>query len=437
MILFKKLIANDVGCQNTRKDAWIALWTLVTPFLQQKKAKMLVQEWFKDYTGSKQVFFLSSARNAFYTLLRGLFLAEGDEVLIQPFSCVVIPQVIKELKLTPVLCDITKKNYSMDLEKAEKLITARTKVLVLQHTFGIPADIEKARILCKKYNLILIEDCAHAIGATYTFMGKTFNVGSIGDAAFFSFGRDKAVSTSTGGALVFNNPDIANWVENITSYVNSLPTMSKALTFQSLYYIIITKFLVRPLYYFLHSGKFFLFASQKLKLVESVTSIQFFDPRVVPVSRYSVQLYPVLWNQLNHLKKTTDHRKQLFRRYALTLGFDVTEGLNYMRFPLIIEELGIEKADVNTVYNELKYNLRYKQNVLVGTWYSSPFFPASANENTDFTFENFPVLNTLLPDKVLNLPTCISMDRTDAESIISCVVATLEPYQYNKELVKI
>jgi hypothetical protein len=137
------------------------------------------------------------------------------------------------------------------------------------------------------------------------------------------------------------------------------------------------------------------------------------------------------------LKKTTDHRKQLFRRYALTLGFDVTEGLNYMRFPLIIEELGIEKADVNTVYNELKYNLRYKQNVLVGTWYSSPFFPASANENTDFTFENFPVLNTLLPDKVLNLPTCISMDRTDAESIISCVVATLEPYQYNKELVKI
>jgi perosamine synthetase len=434
MILFKKLIANDVGCQNTRKDAWLSFFSLVTPFLSRNKAKEHVINWFKDYSGSNHIWLYSSARNAFYVALKGLYLEKGDEIIIQPFSCGVIPEVIKELGLTPLLCDINSVDFSMNLDMVEKLITPKTKVLVLQHTYGISADITKARQLCTKYNLVLIEDCAHAIGATYEFMGKLFNVGSIGDAAFFSFGRDKAVSTATGGALVVNNLEITSWKENIVSFTNSLPSMSRWSVFQSLYYIIATKFCIRPLYYFLNIGKVVLFLSQKLSLVESVNSIQRFDSAKNPIAKYSDQLLPVLLNQLTHLEKTTQHRKQLYRRYALALGQDVPVFSNYMRFPLVLENNKISKENISNVYKELKYNLRFNQNTLCGTWYLSPFFPASSKENTHFESEYYPVLNTLIPDKVLNLPCNISMDRMDAETIISSVVSTLSPYQYSKQI---
>src|SRR5258708_19507886 len=93
----------------------------------------------------------------------------------------------------------------MDLEQAEQRITPRTKALVLQHTFGLPVDLDAALELTRRHGLALIEDCVHAMGATYD--GRL--VGSFGRAAFFSSEETKTISTTMGGMVVTDDPELA------------------------------------------------------------------------------------------------------------------------------------------------------------------------------------------------------------------------------------
>src|SRR5207248_6324325 len=98
----------------------------------------------------------------------------------------------------PVYVDCQLNTYNMDLKEAEQRITSRTRALVLQHTFGIPVDLDAALDLTRRYKLDLIEDCVHALGATYD--GR--QVGSFGRAAFFSTEETKTISTTMGGMAV-------------------------------------------------------------------------------------------------------------------------------------------------------------------------------------------------------------------------------------------
>jgi perosamine synthetase len=93
----------------------------------------------------------------------------------------------------------------MDLDVAECLITPRTRALVLQHTFGIPADLEDALALARRHGLHLIEDCVHSLGATYAER----QVGSFGRAAFFSTEETKTISTTMGGMVVTDEEEVA------------------------------------------------------------------------------------------------------------------------------------------------------------------------------------------------------------------------------------
>lgn len=101
--------------------------------------------------------------------------------------------------------DCTLDNYNMDMEAAEKKITQRTKVLLVQHTFGIPVDMKAALALARRHGLVVIEDCVHALGARYD--GKM--IGSFGKAAFFSTEETKTISTTMGGMVVTDDPDLA------------------------------------------------------------------------------------------------------------------------------------------------------------------------------------------------------------------------------------
>lgn len=98
---------------------------------------------------------------------------------------------------------------NIDLEQSEQRITAGTKALVLQHTFGIPADIDAALDLARRHNLVLIEDCVHALGAIYN--GRP--VGSFGRATFFSSEETKTISTTMGGVVVTDDAELATRVQ--------------------------------------------------------------------------------------------------------------------------------------------------------------------------------------------------------------------------------
>ena len=152
-----------------------------------------LKDWFKTYFKVKNVSLFISGRLALYETLKALNFKENDEVIIQAFTCSVVPEAITACKLKPIFVDINK-DFTLDIDNLKKKINSKTKAIVIQHTFGIPADIDEIKGIAKEKDIFLIEDCAHTIGGLY----KNKLLGTFGDVAFFSLGRSKAFSATNG-----------------------------------------------------------------------------------------------------------------------------------------------------------------------------------------------------------------------------------------------
>jgi dTDP-4-amino-4,6-dideoxygalactose transaminase len=136
---------------------------------------------------------------------------QGDEVILQVFTCPAVPTPVVRLGATPVYVDVDPGTFNMDPDKIEAKITKKTKVIIAQHTFGIPAEVDPILDIARKHDLWVIEDACHALGSRY----KGQEVGAFGDAAFYSFGWYKPVVLGMGGAAVLNNPILKPKVEEV------------------------------------------------------------------------------------------------------------------------------------------------------------------------------------------------------------------------------
>lgn len=161
---------------------------------------------------SKNLFFYWKGRVALYAYLLALNLCDGDEVIIPGLTCVVVPNAIIYTGAKPIYADIRRETLTLDLQSVEKNISSRTKLIIIQNTFGLSADVIALVELAHERGITVIEDCAHGFGGFY--QGKPN--GTIADAAFFSTQWNKPFSTGLGGFLLVNNSDMALRVK----YVN-------------------------------------------------------------------------------------------------------------------------------------------------------------------------------------------------------------------------
>ncbi|MDY6867094.1 MAG: DegT/DnrJ/EryC1/StrS family aminotransferase [Chloroflexota bacterium] len=156
---------------------------------------------FSENIKSYKSFLLYRGETAIYTSLLAMGIGQGDEVILQSFTCPSVPYPIINSGATPVYVDIDPTTFSLDPNKIEEKISKKTKAIVIQHTFGIPAAIDPILDIARTYNLWVIEDCCHAFGARY----KGQEVGTFGDVAIYSFGWYKPLVLGVGGAAVVNN----------------------------------------------------------------------------------------------------------------------------------------------------------------------------------------------------------------------------------------
>ena len=141
-------------------------------------------------------------RVALYAILKAIGIGAADEVVLPGFTCFVVPSAIKYLGAKPCYVDIEPGTYNMDPERIAGKITGKTRAVIAQHTFGIPARMDAIMEVARGHGLFVIEDSCHAVGSKY--MGQT--VGTFGDAAFFSSQWSKPVTTGLGGWVKSNNP---------------------------------------------------------------------------------------------------------------------------------------------------------------------------------------------------------------------------------------
>lgn len=166
--------------------------------LQPGKHQEIIDEYEKRLSlliGSGYGVSFAAGRMAFYTILKALNVGPGDEVIMPGFTCSVMPNAIRRIGATTVFSDIDPDTFGSDASEIEKKITSRTKVIVAQHSFGIPCRIDKIVDLAKRRGLFLIEDCAISLDSSF----RGTSVGNWGDAAIFSTDHSKPLNTIIGG----------------------------------------------------------------------------------------------------------------------------------------------------------------------------------------------------------------------------------------------
>ena len=154
---------------------------------------------------------------ALHLALAALDIGPGDEVIIPTFTMIATPNSVRYTGAKPVLVDSELKTWNIDASKIEEKITKRTKAIMPVHTYGHPCDMDAIMKIAKKYGLYVIEDAAEAHGAIY----KGRKIGSIGDAACFSFYANKIITTGEGGMVTTNDRKLADKMQLLKNHAFS------------------------------------------------------------------------------------------------------------------------------------------------------------------------------------------------------------------------
>ena len=147
----------------------------------------------------------SYGRMAFSYILDALDLPRGSEIVVPALTFWVIPELARAAGLTVVFADVDPATFTLDPQAFERAITPHTRAVVPTHLYGLPCDMDAIMAIASRHGIAVIEDCAHALGATYD--GRP--VGTFGDAAFFSFQTLKPLNCYGGGLALVRDGAVA------------------------------------------------------------------------------------------------------------------------------------------------------------------------------------------------------------------------------------
>lgn len=159
----------------------------------------LFEREFLDYLGANFGVATNSGTAALHMALWSLGLREKEEVIVPSFTFVSSVHVVEYVGGRPIFADIDRETLTLDVNDIENKITDKTRAIMVVHYGGHSARMDEIQKIAKRNNLKIIEDCAHAAGATY----KGRKLGTIGDISAFSFHAVKNIATGDGGIVVF------------------------------------------------------------------------------------------------------------------------------------------------------------------------------------------------------------------------------------------
>lgn len=377
------IISSSLSPNTDWRDVLAALQILVKPWTWKRGGDIeKVESWFRNYFQTDTAVSFNAGRAALLAILEAFGIGRGDEVLLQAFTCVAVPNSVLWAGAKPVYVDIDD-TFNMDPVDAEKKITPKTKAIIVQHTFGIPAQINKLKDIAARYHLILIEDCAHSLGAIY----KGKKIGTFGDAAFFSFGRDKVVSSVWGGMAIGES--------TLKKFQRNLPYPSYFWIFQQLLHPIAFA-IILPLYT-VGLGKLLLFLLQRIHLLslpvyrEEKRGRQ---PNTIP-AKYPNALAGLLTNQLSKLDTLMHKRRQVAQYYENK----TVVGATYLRYPKLVNNPQV-----------LRERAKHS-GILLGNWYHHIIDPKGVNyEDVGYIRGSCPKAEYAAAH-IINLPTTIPLEK--------------------------
>ena len=177
------------------KDGWNENYIKYVSLFEQK---------FAAYIGRKYALATSSCTGALHLSYLSLGIKKGDEVIVPDITWVATIEPLYYIGAKPIFADIDPETWCIDATKIERLITKKTKAIVVVDLYGHVAEMKKILAIAKKYKLKIIEDAAEAVGSEY----YNKKAGSFGDISCFSFHGSKTMVTGEGGMLLTNSKEL-------------------------------------------------------------------------------------------------------------------------------------------------------------------------------------------------------------------------------------
>ncbi len=367
----------------------------------------------KNYLNEDCIFLFWKGRVALYAILKALDIKEGDEVILPAFTCVVVPNPIIYLGAKPVYVDIDRKTFNIDISKIEQKITPKTKVIIAQNTFGLSSDLDPIIEIAKKYNLYVVEDCAHGFGGTY----KGKKNGTIADAAFFSTQWNKPFSTGLGGIAVTKHEWLGKKLLEIEKRAIT-PSFKEVFLLRTLY--IAREYLVNDttywnalkIYRFLSEKNLILGSSQGYELEKPIEPHDFLKGFSEFQAKLALKFFKKNKKGIYLIDELINHRKKIAKLYNQILrDLDIEPPYKpyyanhtYLKYPLLVKD----RKKIFTIAEKFK--------VPLGDWFLSPIHPILTNfENWYYNYGENPIAE-FASRHIINLPTDIDENKIDKVS---------------------
>lgn len=192
--------------------------------VQGPKVREFEDRW-SAFTGAPHSLAVTSCTTGLHLAAVALGLDPGDEVIVPAFTWIATANVVEHQRARVVFCDIDLATFNIDIAAFEAAITTRTRGVIPVHLFGLAANMDAVNAVAKKHGLWVIEDAACGFGATY----KGTHVGTLGDAAAFSFHPRKAITTGEGGMVTTADPGLAETVGRLRDHGAAMTDLQRHL----------------------------------------------------------------------------------------------------------------------------------------------------------------------------------------------------------------
>lgn len=358
-------------------------------------------------------FLFSTGREALLATLQCLDLKPGDEVIVQSYTCVVVPNAVHAAGAKVVYADIERETLSYDLESVRANISPKTRAIICQHTFGIPADTKALRSLCNEHGLFLIEDLAHVLPDD---QGPD-SIGVHADFLLLSFGRDKAISGVTGGAIVSRRRDVSDRLLQKAARATDLSwwRIARLLEYPQIYAF------ARTLYGS-GIGKLLLFAARKLRLLLPILSEREKQGHMgTELHRMPNACALLALEQLARVQELNNTRRSLTAYYLAELKSAGIEPVEAVHATLPLQKLPLFVDDAQDIRAILKqHNIH-----LDDGWTSCVVCPAGVDlDALGYEWGKDPQAEKLCK-QILCLPTHPTMTREQAKIVVDTLIPLL------------
>jgi len=364
---------------------------------------------FAAHVGARHAVSFAAGRVGLYGILRCLGVGAGDEVLVPVPTHVVVANAVRYTGGRPIYVDCDLSTYGIDLDQAERHLTARTRAMLVQHTFGIPVAMEEALAFADRHDLVLIEDCVHALGAVVH--GR--QVGTFGRAAFFSSEETKTISTTMGGIVTTNDDELAG---ALRAFQRSCEPPSARQAARYLLKLAVYHALTEPRAHVLTRAAYEL-AGSRHPLPRPTEASELRGERPAHFTRrLSNGQAAVGLTQLAALAANLDHRRAIAEVYQDLLashGFRLpapppTASPAYVRYPVWVKDRSVVRRATQS-------------RLVLGTWFTSVLEESVDPRYGDYLAGSCPRAEEAA-QHLINLPTHGRVTERDAADIASRVI---------------